>query len=499
MKKTLFLFALLVLVVTGCRNRKEETTVISEQVNLQLTTYSNEFEVFAEAQPFVVGQPSNVLSHFSHLPDFKALQSGRMTIRLIVNGSEVNQLLEKPSRKGIFSFDLKPQTQGTGRIVYDINIDGAEYQVIVPDIVVYSDEESASEAAKSKAASKTNTTVFTKERSWKIDFSTEHPESGSFGQVIKTTGRVESAQGDEQVIVAKTSGIISLPGDNLLEGKSVSKGSTLVIIAGNGLADNNSAVRFAEAQNNFQKAKTDLERAVRLAKDKIVSDKDLLKAQHDFDNASAIYENLRKNFSAAGQSVTSPLTGFIKQLFVRSGQYIEAGQPVAVVSQNKTLVISADVQQKYASILGSIVSANIRTLHDDKTYTLEELNGKVLAYGRAANSDNYLVPMTFQIDNAGSFIPGGFVELYLKTVTGVEVITVPNSAIMEDQGNFFLYVQVHPELFEKRAVRIGASDGIRTEIKAGTSITDRVITRGAILVKLAQATGTLDAHSGHNH
>jgi hypothetical protein len=70
---------------------------------------------------------------------------------------------------------------------------------------------------------------------------------------------------------------------------------------------------------------------------------------------------------------------------------------------------------------------------------------------------------------------------------------------MEDQGNYFVYIQIHPELFEKRSVRIGATDGIRTEIVSGAAITDRIITQGAILVKLAQATGTLDAHSGHNH
>jgi RND family efflux transporter MFP subunit len=272
-----------------------------------------------------------------------------------------------------------------------------------------------------------------------------------------------------------------------------------VTVTGSGLADNNSAVRFAEAQNNYQKTKTDLDRATRLAKDRIVSDKDLAKAQNDYDNASAIFENLRKNFSATGQSVTSPLTGFIKQVFVHNGQFIEAGQPVAVVSQNKTLLIIADIQQKYASILGSVITANIRTLHDNKTYTLEELNGKVVSFGRAANSDNYLIPLSIQIDNTGSFIPGGFVELYLKTVTAADAITVPNSAIMEDQGNFFLYIQIHPELFEKRSVKIGSTDGIRTEIKAGAAATDRVITQGAILVKLAQATGTLDAHSGHNH
>ena len=63
---------------------------------------------------------------------------------------------------------------------------------------------------------------------------------------------------------------------------------------------------------------------------------------------------------------------------------------------------------------------------------------------------------------------------------------------------YFLYVQVTPELFEKRAVRIGHSDGLQTEIVEGLSAGERVVSRGAIMVKLSQSTGQLDAH-GHGH
>jgi len=54
-------------------------------------------------------------------------------------------------------------------------------------------------------------------------------------------------------------------------------------------------------------------------------------------------------------------------------------------------------------------------------------------------------------------------------------------------------------LFEKREVQIGASDGIDVEIVNGINSNERVVTKGAVLVKLAQSAGTLDAHSGHIH
>ena len=193
------------------------------------------------------------------------------------------------------------------------------------------------------------------------------------------------------------------------------------------------------------------------------------------------------------------MSGFVKQVLVKNGTYVDAGQPIVIVAQNKTLLLNAEVQQKYASMLGSITSANIRTVQDNQTYSLEQLNGKVLSYGKATNTDNYLIPVALQIDNIGSFTAGGFVEVYLKTVTNTLALTVPTTSLLEDQGTFFVYVQVTPELFEKREVKIGATDGVRTEIRNGLNNDERIVTIGAILIKLAQATGTLDAHSGHVH
>ena len=66
-------------------------------------------------------------------------------------------------------------------------------------------------------------------------------------------------------------------------------------------------------------------------------------------------------------------------------------------------------------------------------------------------------------------------------------------------GNYFVFVQVNPELFEKRQVKIGASDGVNTELKDGIQDGERLVTRGAVLIKLQQATGSVDPHSGHQH
>jgi RND family efflux transporter MFP subunit len=494
----IILTSLFAFVLAGC-NHNQENQDEHEELKFQYSSYSNNFELFAEADPLIVGESANILSHFSVLPEFKALEKGNITVVLTVNSSITSQTLDAPTRKGIYSFNIIPEISGKGSLNFKITGEGGYSEVLIPEITVFATHDEAHEATESIQVSGTNTTVFTKEQSWKTDFSTENPSKESFGQIIKTTAQIHSAQGDEMLVAAKVNGIISFTGNNIMEGRDISNGQTLFAITGSGFADNNSAVRYAEAQNNFEKAKADYERTIVLAEDKIVSEKDLLQYRNLYENTKSVFDNLSRNFNASGQSVTSPLTGFIKRLFVTNGQYVEAGQPVIMVSQNKTLLLRAEVQQKYAPDLHTISTANIRIPDDNKTYTLEELNGRILSFGKTTTSDNYLIPISLQINNTGSFIPGSFVELFLKTKTNPQVLTLPNTSLLEEQGVFFVYVQVTPELFEKREIKTGATDGIKTEIVRGISENERVVTKGAILIKLAQATGTLDAHSGHVH
>ena len=501
MKSKIILYVALALIGASCHtnhnNDAEETH--HDEVSLKITAYSNEFELFAEADPFVAGKSGEILSHFSHLPDFNALESGRVTARLKINGKESTHTLDKPTRKGIYKFVITPETEGVGQLVFEIVNKDGNFRLNIPEVRVFANEHDAIHAAEQEVISSTNATVFTKEQSWKIDFATEYPKVEAFGQVIKTTAQVQSAPGDEIIIAAKSNGIVLFAAENVLEGKIVSNGQILFSVSGNGLANNNSVVYFQEVKNNYERAKADYERLRELIKEKITSEKDLLYAKNQYENAKANYDNLVKNFNTSGQNVKSSMNGFVKQVFVQNGQYVEAGQAIVAISQNKTLLLKAEVQQKYAPVLATINSANIRTLQNNTTYTLEELNGKIVSFGRNTNNNNFLLPINIRIDNKGAFISGGFVELYLKTLTNTKALTLPNDAILEEQGSYFVFVQIHPELFEKREVKVGATDGLKTEIVKGITRQERVVTKGAILVKLAQATGTLDAHSGHNH
>jgi RND family efflux transporter MFP subunit len=467
-------------------------------VKLHLIAYGLNYELYAEADPFVVGHDNSILTHFTNLADFSPLSKGVVSMSLSVNGSTIQQTLDQPLREGIYLFEINPQKEGVGELIFKINTSAGISTITVSDIYVFSDIHDAIHDAEEKEIT-ADGIIFTKEQSWKVDFATEEVKAEAIGNVIKTAARIEAAQGDEVLISAKTNGIVGISADHVLEGRSVSTGQQLFSVSGNGLANNNSAVRYTEAKNNFEKAEADYNRAKALASDNIVTQRELLDAKNRFENAKVIFENLDKNFNTQGQKIESPMNGFIKQLYVQNGQYVETGQPIVLVAQNKTLLLNADVPQKYAKVLGTLFDANIRTLHNNKSYTFKQLNGEIISYGKSTNDHNYLIPVSLKIDNTGDFIPGSFVEVYLKTISQNQAITVPNTALIEEQGNYSVFIQITPEAFEKRNIQIGVTDGIRIEIIEGVNPGERVVSKGAMLIKLSQASGTLDAHSGHVH
>lgn len=127
-----------------------------------------------------------------------------------------------------------------------------------------------------------------------------------FQQVIKTSGQVLAAQGDESVAVATVAGVVSFRG-KVTEGMSVGRGTPLITISSHNIADGDPVQR---ARIAYEVSKKEYERMKSLVKNKIVSDKDFAQAEQNYENARLSYEALAKNHSAIGQNITAPIAGY---------------------------------------------------------------------------------------------------------------------------------------------------------------------------------------------
>ena len=337
--------------------------------------------------------------------------------------------------------------------------------------------------------------VFKRENAEAIGLKTQKMVRGNFTEVIQTSGRIEAAQGSESVLVATVPGVVSLGKTAFVEGTLVRKGETVVSLASNVLSDGDVAIR---TKNAYLAAKKEYERMEQLVGDQIVSQKEYEQARLAYANAKTAYEAIQGKESARGVAVTAPMNGFLKNILVKEGDYVAVGQPLATISQNGRLRLRADVSEKYYAYLPQIHSACFKTPYDEKVYRLDELDGRLISYGKASDTNSFYVPVLFEFANKGAIIPGSFVEVYLLGNPMEQVLSVPLTALVEEQGLYSVYLRLDEDCYKKQYVTIGADDGQSVQILSGLKEGDEVVTEGAYQIKLASASNAIPAHT-HSH
>lgn len=316
----------------------------------------------------------------------------------------------------------------------------------------------------------------------------------TFRQVIPTSGQIVSAQGDESMVVANLAGVVSFP-SAVTEGMPVRKGMPLATLSSEDMPDGNPVQRV---KAEYEIALKEYERAQTLLKDRIISEKEYNGIKQIYENARISYEAVARNQTEKGQAVTAPTSGYIKSCLVKEGDYVTTGQPLFSVTQNRRLLLRAELSERHYGYLKSIVSANFETPYDNRTYSLDDLGGRLLSYGKASGTDSFYLPVTFEFDNRGDIIPGSYVTVYLLSAPMTDVLALPRTALTEEQGTYFVYLQTAPDEYRKQEVKPGADNGQEVQILAGLQAGDKVVVEGAYQLKLAGATHAIPAHS-HEH
>lgn len=357
-------------------------------------------------------------------------------------------------------------------------------------------EEHAGHSHESETTKHSDEIIFPKAQAAKTTFEVREIQPASFNQVVKTTGQVLAAPGDEAVIVATSNGVVSFSSNKLTEGTKVQKGQSLFQISSKDIAEGD---YYTKVKATYEAAKASYDRAEALVKDKIISQKEFESTKLEFENAKTAYDAVSNNKTAKGVSVNASINGHMKNILVKEGEYITVGQPLATVSQNQRLVLRAEVSQRYYNAMQSVKSANFKTPYDNKVYSLEDLNGRLLSFGKTSNENSFFIPVSFEFDNKGEVIPGSFVEVYLISSPIENTLSIPVSALTNEMGIYYVYVQIDEEGYRKQEVALGANNGKEVQIIKGLHPGDRVVTQGAYQVKMASASGAIPHGHSHEH
>lgn len=322
-----------------------------------------------------------------------------------------------------------------------------------------------------------------------VEYETVAPSE--FYDVIKTSGEIEASNSDIFKITARKSGIITLSPD-ISAGMSVTKGERIGSISVEGVQGGDVS---KAASANLEAAKKEYERMKPLFEDGLVTASAFREVERQYKEAEAL---AGKGTAGGTTMVSSPESGTIQELFVRSGEYVDVGSPIALVGKNVNMVLRADLPAREIRHLGEIETANFISESNPEIVRLSDFGGKKISGPKSSASNGY-VPVYFSFTGNPLISSGGFAEVYLICGERNGVISVPREALVEIQGNKYVYTYNGEHEYDKRLVKTGSTDGERVEILDGLVPGERIVSKGASIIRMAEVSSIAPPSHTHNH
>ena len=333
------------------------------------------------------------------------------------------------------------------------------------------------------------TIVLAPDMAARLGVETDTARVGAMSRVIKVSGLVEPASDSRATASAPTAGIVTMA-RGIEVGSEVRAGQLIATVRADGVSGGD-ANRAARAE--LTAARAELARVEPLWRDRLVTRAEYNAAVAAVERAEAAYSG-----AAASGRVTAPVSGVITALDAATGQYVGTGDAVATIGSAATLTLRADVPAGRYAAAGDITDARISLPYaSGRTILLSEAGGRRTGASASGGTAGY-VPVAFTFSSP-DVIPGAAVDAYLLGSGSAEALTVPASAIVEQQGEYYVYVRLDEDCYIKQPVTLGASDGSRRAILSGLRGGEAVVSRGTTAITLAAAAGAVPAGHSHSH
>ena len=478
------------------------------------TLWGEGFELFAEHSPGKVWELVSFIVHLTTLPDFRALEEATLTLEL-QGPKALRAETSSALRPGIFRLEVTPQQAGTYR--GRLRITGAKPGVVEGiELQVFETAEEA-EASTPRDDEDHGVIEFLKEQQWGVPFGTAFVAEAALAPSVVVSGRIDTPPGGSAVIGAPVTGRLVSPEKGLPRpGAKVSKGevlASLIPAPASPEAAARASLAVAEAEARLSAAGRALERAQRLIRDEAISERELEDARRERAVAqesvsaarrgAALYSGARGVSGQGSWHLTAPIDGTLVAVMATPGATVSPGETLFRIVDTRELWIVARVPEQDAARLRSDRDASFKVAGLDNWspigVTGDNPAASIVTIGRIVDSVSRTVDAIYSLRSPGEHLRvGGLVQVNLPAGQDFEGVVVPRSALVDQDGRNVVYVQVDGEHFQERVVRIGPRAGNLVAISEGLRRGERVVTRGAHLVRLAdKASG--EALHGHIH
>jgi len=509
--KHLWILAVVCFLASGCNRSAPPPAAVEEEPEaLSVTRWTDRTELFAEYPPLTLGARSRFAIHLTRLDTFKPLTEGRVEVHLRGGSSPPEVFgVDGPTRPGIFGVDVTPGHAGRRELVIVLRAGGLDDEHRVGEVDVHPDAEAARAAAE-HGAEEAEGISFLKEQQWSLDFGTAVVGEEAIRESIRAPARLEARPGGAADVVSPIDGrltrVLDLPlGAGVTRGQELARLLPPPAVPGD-LPQLQSA--RSDAQTAMALAARDRERAERLTQAGVAPDKRLDEARGAEEQAKArlaAAEASLAQYNAArgGETadadgrfvIRAPLSGVIAQRNAATGANVTAGTLLFRVVDAARIHVVGQMTEADAVRSRDVTGAEVEVPGREDRLPAGPLSG----VGKVLDPQSRTLPITFAFDNRPHGLPvGQSVFLHLLTDMTAPRPAVPATAVVDDVGRPIVFVQREGETFERRPVVLGPRSGGLVQVVDGVRPGDRVVTKGAYLVRLASLSTAVPAH-GHVH
>jgi len=205
-----------------------------------------------------------------------------------------------------------------------------------------------------------------------------------------------------------------------------------------------------------------------------------------------IFRSPRVNQPKRSFPLTAPITGIVNEIKATSGQQVETGAELLSISNLSTVLIEANVFERDLPLVRESTRASFTSaalLGEVYNIGTADGDGRLVSIGQTVNAETRAVPVIYEVTNPSQRLrDGNFVEITIDTSGDAQVLAVPKSAVVREQGETFVYVLTGGETFERRSIALGAEGSDFYEVKSGLKESDRVVVEGVYQLRTTQPT-----------
>jgi cobalt-zinc-cadmium efflux system membrane fusion protein len=224
------------------------------------------------------------------------------------------------------------------------------------------------------------------------------------------------------------------------------------------------------------------------------SDARLDAARERWNRFESLSQSADMNSQAAMFAMRAPFDGVISEVRFTAGVSVEANEPLMRIVDPDHVHIVGTVPETLAPKLGSVTGAELN-LDGQAPFDV----GRPLTLNPVIDPSTRTAEIRFTLDNRGPQLRiGQAVKLRLFVGDEKSGIAIPESAVVDDGGRPVVFVQTGGESFERRPVQLGSAAEGYVHVVQGVELGERVVHRGAYLVRLAAMSTQIPAH-GHVH